>query len=197
MISGVWIIFDLTVYYNIFFLWRLWPFFDELKYFSGHTVVQMAQKNLYRSTYLNAQHISSAFFVIALQSQPCFHFHCIIFCSRTQIIVLSPLSANCLWKGSQTQLDHWEVLIFTKQYKRLILLLYLSINLSIIVSIKTGIVWESHSSTDFIESALDAQWIIQYEVNTSLSIDVFHFQWHFYLQSVQWLWLNMLITCDY
>lgn len=111
----------------------------------------------------------------------------ILFCRSLDF---TPLCANCLWRGSKTRFSYWEVLIYTKQFKRLILLLYLSINLSIVLSINTGIVCELHSSADFIESALSAQWIIQYEVNTSLSIDVFHFQWHFYLQSVQWLWLN-------
>ncbi len=160
--------------------------------------------------YINAQHISSAYFIsshtsgcynddiIAMHTKmalkwPIFF---ILFC-RTLDLLSSHLYVPIAFDEAQKHDSITEKCSFIQNsLKRWILLLYLSINLTIVPSIKTGIVCELHSSADFIESALSARWIIQYEVNTSLSIDVFHFQWHFYLQSVQWLWLNVLITCD-
>lgn len=171
----------------------------------------MAQQNLYRSSYLYqcTAYIVSLFYKFShfwllqwwhnrnahkngFKMANIFYF----ILQDTGLIVLTPLCAIAFDEAQKHDSFTEKCSFIQNSLKRWILLLYLSINLSIVPSIKTGIVCELHSSADFIESALSARWIIQYEVNTSLSIDVFHFQWHFYLQSVQWLWLNVLITCD-
>ncbi len=81
--------------------------------------------------YINAQHISSAYF-ISSHTSGCYNddnrnahkngfkmvniFYFIL--QDTGLIVLTPLCANCLWRGSKTRFIHWEVLIYTKQFKK-------------------------------------------------------------------------------
>lgn len=81
----------------------------------------------------------------------------ILFC-RTLDLLSSHLYVPIAFDEAQKHDSVTEKCSFIQNsLKRLILLQYLSINLSIVLSIKTGIVCELHSSADFIESALSAQ----------------------------------------